>query len=187
MRRRSAPSAICIALLSTGCGQASSSPTNTEAGADGAAGTDSSATNPEAGVPDVAGEVGANPGADAPADVLSEANSCLVDVSTTVCCCQGDVETNVVCNADGALGCPSAGFSVFYGADCSRSCGPCTLPCLDATPTSDAGSHNCTAVPADNSMCTSPPHFYRCVTPYKAPSGCTVLTIGNATDLYCCP
>jgi hypothetical protein len=180
-----------------GCGSSSSA--TAEAGADGASGTDSSETSPEGGAPD-----GAGGPADAQRDVVSEANACLLDVSTTVCCCEGDIGATVVCNADGTIGCydpvfPGTPFRVYYGDDCTRPCGPCSIACpidsggdtgggtSDAAPTSDAGSYGCSALPASDSMCTSPPHFYRCVTPYKAPSGCTVLSIANVTDLYCCP
>jgi hypothetical protein len=195
--RLSIPFALCTALLLTAsCGQSASSSATAEAGADGASGTDSSETSLDGGTPDGA--------RDAPLDVVSETNACLLDVSTAVCCCEGDIGATVVCNADGTLGCsnpgfPATPFQVYYGADCTRPCGPCSIACLidsgrdtggdasDAAPGSDAGSYGCTALPASDAMCTSPPHYYRCVTPYRAPSGCTVLSIGNATDLYCCP
>ena len=65
----------------------------------------------------------------------------------------------------------------------------CDSPCVDGAPLGDGGSFGCTADPASNSLCGggNPPHFYRCVVPYMQPAACQVLSIGNATDTYCCP
>jgi hypothetical protein len=68
---------------------------------------------------------------------------------------------------------------------------PCTVSCQCAPGDagSDAGSFGCTAQSSSNAQCggTRPPHYYRCMVPYQQLSGCVSLTIGNATDTYCCP
>jgi hypothetical protein len=65
---------------------------------------------------------------------------CTQDATTIVCCCDGDLGGTVVCNSDGTLSCSGGGFfpdntfGLYYGADCSRACGPCSLPCPDSEP-----------------------------------------------------
>jgi hypothetical protein len=84
---------------------------------------------------------------------------------------------------------------------CNASCGLCApigaaciqiacVPAEDAGTKVDAGSYGCTADSAgDATMCggVKPPHYYRCVFPYQEPKGCQQLTVGNATDTFCCP
>jgi hypothetical protein len=72
----------------------------------------------------------------------------------------------------------------------------CTLCACNAPP--DAGATDsgpfvppetgaCAANPSGDSQCTgATPHLYVCVLA-QGPSGCTVRSIGNVTDTYCCP
>ena len=69
------------------------------------------------------------------------------DSSETVGCCSGDIGTDVVCGAGGTLSCagsvdfPASQFQVYYGADCTRACGPCSIACpIDAGPHADGGA-----------------------------------------------
>jgi hypothetical protein len=52
------------------------------------------------------------------------------------------------------------------------------------------GSGGCTPDAQGDSQCAGaamPPHMVRCVMPYQPPASCQVFSIGNVTDLYCCP
>jgi hypothetical protein len=60
----------------------------------------------------------------------------------------------------------------------------------DGAPPAEAGALGCSADPRADHECArahKPPHLYRCVEPYVRPSRCEVLSIGNRTDMYCCP
>jgi hypothetical protein len=53
------------------------------------------------------------------------------------------------------------------------------------------GASACTPDPSSDAQCADAggtPHFYRCVGPSEQPpAGCQLLSVGNVTDLYCCP
>jgi hypothetical protein len=72
-------------------------------------------------------------------------------------------------------------------------CCPCSSPTFDESVCVDGSlvgqSGGCTADPGGNAMCggSRPQDLYRCVFPYFVPLGCQILSIGNATDTYCCP
>ncbi len=87
---------------------------------------------PDTGSPDA--EPDAQPDASPDAGTADSAVSDAMadaDTGTTslgaACCCEGDVSSQPDAGADGGLVC-SLG-SLYFGADCSRSCGPCTAPC----------------------------------------------------------
>ena len=67
----------------------------------------------------------------------AEAGGCTVDSSEIACCCRGDVGGNGPFCSGGSLSCET-GFGLYFGADCTRECGPCTIPCPDSG-TSGAG------------------------------------------------
>jgi hypothetical protein len=136
--RWSAASAFCAAFFGAvclgagGCGEIADSKTLADAGPDGTATTDSPNGQYDGGATDAS--------ADARPDVLPDANACHFDASTVVCCCSGDVGGNVVCKTDGTIGCAASNsgspdpssdslYRVYYGDDCTRPCGPCSIAC----------------------------------------------------------
>jgi hypothetical protein len=79
-----------------------------------------------------AGDAAADTGADA------DASACTVDSSELACCCDGDVGGNGPFCSGGTLSC-ATGFGLYFGADCTRQCGPCAVACPDSG-TSGAGA-----------------------------------------------
>jgi hypothetical protein len=78
---------------------------------------------PDTGVPD-APDTGVT---DGPADAMT----CAEDALSTACCCDGDVVTTPVCDANGSLTCTYP-YQLYRGTDCTRANGPCMLPGPDA-------------------------------------------------------
>jgi hypothetical protein len=78
------------------------------------------------------GDAAADTGADA------DASACTVDSSEIACCCDGDVGGNGPFCSGGTLSC-ATGFGLYFGADCTRECGPCAIACPDSG-TSRAGA-----------------------------------------------
>jgi hypothetical protein len=68
---------------------------------------------------------------DAAADADADANACTVHSSEIACCCDGDVGGNGPFCSGGSLSC-ATGFGLYFGADCTRECGPCAVPCPDS-------------------------------------------------------
>jgi hypothetical protein len=144
MRNRLSTVAVLgIALVMVaGCGQNAASPSIVDAAPDGTTDAGHDDASRETGTPGDASEE-LFPG-DGPMEGAAEAGACILDASTTVCCCAGDIGATVVCEADGSIGCFSAGFpnvmfGVFYGADCTASCGgPCSDPCAPDSGPPDA-------------------------------------------------
>ena len=64
------------------------------------------------------------------AEAASDANACVKDSTEIICCCDGDVGGTVMCDANGSYSC-GAGLSLYFGADCTRPCGPCSIACPD--------------------------------------------------------
>jgi hypothetical protein len=86
-------------------------------------------------------EAAAFDGSEIDADAASDgdANACTVDSSETACCCDGDVGGRGPFCSGGALSCET-GFGLYFGADCTRECGPCAVACPDSgTSGADAG------------------------------------------------
>ena len=81
----------------------------------------------------------ANSGADGVADGVADAadTASCPGIGGVVCCCAGDVATNLVCEA-GEWTCPK-GYGKFTGQQCNGSVcgGPCSLPCADVVPSPD--------------------------------------------------
>jgi hypothetical protein len=121
--------AAVIALLPTlGCGRVAA-PEQPDAAIADASTPEAPVT--EGGMPDVVSETATQEAApDAPFD----ANSCMQDSTEVVCCCDGDIGGQVVCLADGSLGCYGTlgTLNLYFGADCTRPCGPCMLPCPES-------------------------------------------------------
>jgi len=140
--RLSKTALLCVVLA--GCGHDDASLSTVDAALDGMTGTPGDAR--EEPVPDAQEEPVPS---DARADGSPEAGACLVDASTTVCCCAGDIGGTVVCEADGSIGCasspfPGETFGVFYGDDCNAAkCGgPCSAPCAPDSGLPDAGNRD---------------------------------------------
>jgi hypothetical protein len=113
----------CIAwLAAAGCGQ--STPVAPLDGGIADASSDAVGDAPDSGA-----EGGTEAAADGPS--IQDANACTTDSSELACCCEGDIGGQVVCEADGSLGC-DPGFGLYFGADCSRPCGPCAIACPDS-------------------------------------------------------
>ena len=94
-----------------------------------------------AGCGQVADDVAQEP--DAAADVTSpeaasDANACMSDSTQLVCCCDGDVGGIVTCDGDGSYVC-APGLKLYFGTDCTRPCGPCSIACPD-TGTVESGA-----------------------------------------------
>jgi hypothetical protein len=68
---------------------------------------------------------------DAAADADADANACTVHSSEIACCCDGDVGGNGPFCSGGSLNC-ATGFGLYFGADCTRECGPCAVPCPES-------------------------------------------------------
>lgn len=98
---------------------------------DAPAGDASSEAAPEAS-PDVVEETSSPEAApDAPADSPPDSSGFSCGIPGIACCCDGDVSSQPICGADGAVAC-TAGMTLYFGADCARTCGPCMLPCPDS-------------------------------------------------------
>ena len=61
----------------------------------------------------------------------AEAAACTVDSSEVACCCDGDVGGNGPFCSGESLSC-ATGFGLYFGADCTRECGPCAVACPDS-------------------------------------------------------
>lgn len=71
----------------------------------------------------------ASTGVDTGAD--ADASPCTVDSSEVACCCDGDVGGNGPFCSGESLSC-APGFGLYFGADCTRECGPCAVACPDS-------------------------------------------------------
>jgi hypothetical protein len=153
--------APCAALLlASNCGQEGSSEATDGAVVDASSGDAFDDRSADASAADVAHDTATDVAHDAAMDVAHDtatmdgladasgdgtaidANVCIPDSATVVCCCEGDIGATVVCNADGSLSCensvfPSVPFQVYFGEDCLRACGPCSIPCVDSGNTSN--------------------------------------------------
>jgi hypothetical protein len=61
----------------------------------------------------------------------ADATACAVDSSEVACCCDGDVGGKGPFCSGGSLSC-ATGFGLYFGADCTRECGPCAVACPDS-------------------------------------------------------
>jgi hypothetical protein len=67
-------------------------------------------------------------------DIWTETNDapvCATDGGVASCCCDGDVLATPTCGSSGVLTCSSP-YHLYYGTDCTRAGGPCSLPAYDA-------------------------------------------------------
>jgi hypothetical protein len=51
--------------------------------------------------------------------------------TTSTGCCDGDIGGNGPFCSGGSLSC-ATGFGLYFGADCTRECGPCAIACPDS-------------------------------------------------------